>query len=114
MQLFSQEQLSMYLSVACISILLCSDCAPCSICRSPASARKEPFAMIGRRTILIASMAMLIGAMLVTSAGAHPVTVGDGSRLDWFGLGPSGKNIGVLSHNTATQGEFVWADVRGD
>jgi uncharacterized repeat protein (TIGR01451 family) len=70
--------------------------------------------MTWRRITLIASLALLISAILVTSTGAHPVTVSDGSRLDWFGLGPSGKNIGVLSHNTATQGEFVWADGRGD
>jgi uncharacterized repeat protein (TIGR01451 family) len=52
--------------------------------------------------------------MLAVPAAAHPVTIGDTSRSDWFGKGPPADNIGAIVRDTAGRGEFVWSDKRGD
>jgi uncharacterized repeat protein (TIGR01451 family) len=50
----------------------------------------------------------------VGPAAAHPVTVGDTSRADWFAKGAPQGNIGEVARDAAGRGEFVWTDTKGD
>ncbi len=67
-----------------------------------------------RNIVTLSLCIMLLSVLLVSIAGAHPVSLTDKSRLDWFGKGASNKNIGLIARNTASQGEFVWADAQND
>jgi uncharacterized repeat protein (TIGR01451 family) len=67
-----------------------------------------------RNIVTLSLCIMLLSVMLVSIVGAHPVSITDKSRLDWFGKGASNKNIGLIARNTASQGEFVWADAQND
>src|SRR5690349_11470952 len=59
-------------------------------------------------------LSVLLTMVFVGPAAAHPVTVGDLKRSDWFAKGPSAVNIGEVARDTAGRGEFVWSDARAD
>ncbi|MEP7187829.1 MAG: lamin tail domain-containing protein, partial [Roseiflexaceae bacterium] len=59
-------------------------------------------------------LALVFAVVMTASVSAHPVAIGDTSRVDWFGRGPSANNIGEIVRDTAGRGEFVWTDAKGD
>ncbi|HEU5091973.1 MAG TPA: hypothetical protein VFT30_04765, partial [Nitrospira sp.] len=63
---------------------------------------------------LIVYMALLVSILLAIPVAAHPVSVSDTSRVDWFGKGRAVANIGIISRNTTGAGEFVWTDAKSD
>lgn len=69
---------------------------------------------MGKRFVLFLSLFVLLALLLSATASAHPVSVADGSRIDWFGRGPAAPNIGAIARDSAGHGEFVWTDARGD
>lgn len=62
----------------------------------------------------VTCLMLLFSIMVVANVGAHPVTVGDSSRQEWFALGPTAINQGSIARDSASRGEFVWTDVKGD
>lgn len=66
------------------------------------------------RAVLFLCLVLAAGLLLTTIAGAHPVAVGDSSRVDWFARGPSAGNVGEIARDSAGRGEFVWTDAKGD
>lgn len=66
------------------------------------------------RIMFAASLLLLCSIVFNGAAGAHPATVGDSSRADWFAQGPSAANVGEIARDAAGRGEFVWTDARGD
>jgi len=69
-----------------------------------------------KRTLatLTTCMVLLISTLIAVNVGAHPVTVPDTSRAEWFAQGPSASNIGAIVRDTANRGEFVWSDAKRD
>jgi len=63
---------------------------------------------------IAACLGLLVTIVLVGPATAHPVTVGDTSRADWFAKGPPETNIGAIVRDGAGRGEFVWTDAKAD
>jgi uncharacterized repeat protein (TIGR01451 family) len=61
-----------------------------------------------------ACLVLVLTIVLVGPAAAHPVTVGDTSRADWFAKGPPEANIGAIVRDSAGRGEFVWTDAKAD
>lgn len=66
------------------------------------------------RSILISCLLIALTLLSTVPTGAHPVTLTDSSRVDWFARGPSANNIGAIARDAAGRGEFVWTDAKGD
>jgi uncharacterized repeat protein (TIGR01451 family) len=75
--------------------------------------RSEP-AMKRKLVTFSTCIILLISTLIAANVGAHPVTVPDTSRAEWFAQGPSASNIGAIVRNTAGRGEFVWSDAKRD
>src|SRR6266540_3940246 len=64
----------------------------------------------------ITTLTLLLTVLLVSSAGAHTITV-DNSREEWFGqinVEPPDAGTGMIQRNTTNQGEFVFNDALHD
>src|SRR5205085_7813254 len=62
----------------------------------------------------VTCLMLLFSVRVVANVGAHPVTVGDSSRQEWFAVGPTATNQGTIARDSASRGEFVWTDAKGD
>lgn len=60
------------------------------------------------------SLTMLLSLLVASAVSAHPVSVTDGYRGDWFAATPSAKNIGVVARDATSRGEVIWSDPKGD
>jgi uncharacterized repeat protein (TIGR01451 family) len=65
-------------------------------------------------TAFTMSLTLLLSVLIIGSAGAHQVTVGDSYRGDWFAKPVSAKDMGLVARDATSRGEYVWTDTKGD
>lgn len=65
-------------------------------------------------TAFTMSLTLLLSVLIIGSAGAHQVTIGDSYRGDWFAKPMSAKDMGQVARDATSRGEYVWTDTKGD